>query len=72
MAGLLDLIADPDFWAEVEERNALVAHLAKWAGTTPESARAWLDANDAHAIETAHRLLNSEPYTDVPVEHWYH
>ncbi|RZM98716.1 hypothetical protein CWO91_36830 [Bradyrhizobium genosp. SA-3] len=72
MAGLLDRIADPTLWAEVEERNALVAHLANWAGTTPDNARAWLDANDAQAIETARRILNSEPYTDVPVEHSYH
>lgn len=72
MAGLLDGIADPSLWAELEERNALVDYLASRVGTTPDSARAWLDANDAHAIETAQRILNSEPYTDIPVDHWYH
>jgi hypothetical protein len=71
MSELLDRIADPALWAE-QERKALIDRLADWAGTTTDQAKAWLDAHDAYAIDTARRKLEAEAYTDVPVDHWYH
>lgn len=50
--GLLDLIGNRGFMERLAKRDSLIVHLAAWAGTTPEMARVWLDAQDAHALET--------------------
>jgi hypothetical protein len=60
MAGLLDLIGDPEFMEVIAERCALVDRLARSFGTTPKLARDWLDAQDATALETF-REGNSYP-----------
>ena len=57
---------------EISKRLSLIEHIAQWAGTTPDIAQDWLDAQDLAAIETAERILASEPYTDIPVPHTYH
>jgi hypothetical protein len=53
-------------------REQLIQRLADWFGFDCESARCWLDIQDAHAMATAQRILEAEPYTDIPVGHWYH
>lgn len=70
--GLLDGLNDPVFLAKLAERKELIERLAEWSGCDYEAARIWLDAQDAHAMETAERILAAEPYTAVPVDHSYH
>jgi hypothetical protein len=70
--GLLDGLNDPVLMASLEERRRIVERIAEHYGCGYEAAREWLNAQDAHAMHTAQRLLAAEPYTDIHVDHWYH
>ena len=77
--GLLAML-DPEYRAQYEaqrseedrRRDHAVARVAELYFCTADVARQWLDVTDQQAIEQAQRILNAEPYTDIPVEHTYH
>ena len=59
--------------SEEERRREYAAErLSALYFCTMEAAHCWLDVNDQQAIEQAQRIMKSEAYTDIPVEHTYH
>ncbi|MEY9465830.1 hypothetical protein ABH973_006243 [Bradyrhizobium ottawaense] len=56
---------------EERRRDYAVKRLAECFVCPVDVARAWLDKEDAEAIDTATRILSSELHTDA-VAGWYH